>query len=236
MDFPEILAKLVEIQKTDSGLDELDRIKKGFHQQVAGLEGQVAVLQSRIQEEKKLQEDLFKQRKGLEMEVGALENKIKKYLGQQDEVKNNEQYAALKQEIDKSREEKGRIEERILEIMFKEDERKARIQDLTRQLGQAERKVAEDKVDYQQKISDCEKASREKKTERAKQLSELPTDFVEGYEQLRNSGKKIAVAEAQEDQTCSGCHMNIPPQILNELRKNIMIQRCACGRYLYHKD
>ncbi len=236
LEFAETLKKLVEVQRTDSGLDELERIKKGFNQEISTLEANVVGFKNQIQQEKKTLEDLVKQRKGLEIEVGTLDSKITKYLGQQNEVKSNEQFTALKQEIEKSKEEKAKSEEKILEFFFLEDEQKAKIQNLNQQLAQAEKRAADDKKDIQQKIDDCNKSAQEKKDERKRQLSELPTDFAEGYEQLRNNGKKIAVAEVREDQTCSGCHMNIPPQILNEVRKNIGVQRCNCGRYLSVKD
>ena len=103
-------------------------------------------------------------------------------------------------------------------------------------MAQAEKKAAEDKKNHQQKIADCEKAVVDKNEDRKKQFAEIPQEFAEGYESLRSHGKKVAVAEAREDQTCGGCNMNVPPQILNEMRKNIGIQRCNCGRYLYVKD
>ncbi|HJT23009.1 MAG TPA: C4-type zinc ribbon domain-containing protein, partial [bacterium] len=109
-------------------------------------------------------------------------------------------------------------------------------QKLTQDLAQAEKRAAEDKKDIEQKISDCERSTQEKKAERQNQLAGLPGDFAQGYEQLRNNGKKIAVAKVEDDQTCSGCHMNIPPQILNEVRKGMAVQRCTCGRYLFSKD
>jgi predicted nucleic acid-binding Zn-ribbon protein len=236
LDFAETLKRLVELQKTDSGRDELERIKKGFLQQIATLEANNSALKNHVQDEKKALEDLLKQRKGLEMEVGTLDSKISKYLGQQNDVKSNEQFTALKQEIEKGKEEKGKAEEKVLEILFKEDEQKAKIQNLAQQLAQAEKKTAEDKRDIQQKIEDCDKSAKEKLEERKRQLAEIPSDFAEGYEQLRNNGKKIAVAEVQEDQSCSGCHMNVSPQIFNEIRKNIAIQRCNCGRYLHVKE
>lgn len=236
MHFAETLQKLVELQKTDSGFDELERIKKGFLQEITTLEANLLALKNHVLDEKKSMEDLLKQRKTQEIEAGTLETKISKYLGQQNEVKSNEQFTALKQEIEKSKEEKAKAEERILESLFKEDEQKAKIQNLSQQLAQAEKKSAEDKKDIQQKIADCDKAVLEKKEERKKQLAEIPSEFADGYEKLRNNGKKIAVAAVQEDESCSGCHMNVSPQILNEIRKNIAIQRCNCGRYLYVKD
>jgi uncharacterized protein len=236
LDFAETLQKLVELQKTDSGFDELERIKKGFLQEIATLDANLLALKNHVQDEKKAMEDLLKQRKTQEIEAGTLETKISKYLGQQNEVKSNEQFTALKQEIEKGKEDKAKVEEKVLESLFKEDEQKLKIQNLSQQLAQAEKKTAEDKKDIQQKVTDCDKSVLEKQEERKKQLAQIPPEFAEGYEKLRNNGKKKAVAEVQEDQSCSGCHMNVSPQILNEIRKNIAIQRCNCGRYLYVKD
>ena len=236
MDITDILNKLIEIQTTDSGLDDLERLKKGFQKDIDLLDTNVASLKVLLQNEKKLLEDILRRRKDLEIETGALESKIQKYLGQQIEVKSNDQYAALKQEIEKGKEDKLKIEEKTLECLFKEDEQKAKIQNLNLELVQAEKKAASEKKEILQKIEDCDHSVKDKKEDYKKQLIELPEEFSQGYEKLRNSGKKIAVARVQEDQTCSGCHMNISPQVLNEIRKNIGIQRCNCGRYLFDGD
>ena len=151
-------------------------------------------------------------------------------------MKSNEQFTALKQEIEKALEEKAKVEEKELGILFKEDEQKLKIQELTRELGEAEKKSSEDQRALQQKITDCDKAALEKKREREKRLSEIPSEYSESYEALRNNGKKIAVAVVGEDQICGGCFMQVPPQTLNQIKKNIDIQRCDCGRYIYIKD
>lgn len=236
MDFAETLKKLVALQTTDSGLDELARIQKGFAQEMNNLDANVTALKNHILNEKKAMEDLLKGRKTLEIEVGTLDTKIKKYQSQESEVKSNEQFAALKLEIEKGREEKAKTEERVLECLFKEDEQKLKVQGYTQQLAQAEKKAADDKKDIEAKIADCKKAAAEKQEERKKQFAELPTEAAEGYQSLREHGKKIAVAEVREDMTCSGCNMNIPPQILNEIKKNMALQRCNCGRYLHVKE
>ncbi|HUO58704.1 MAG TPA: C4-type zinc ribbon domain-containing protein [bacterium] len=231
----ETLKELVELQRIDSGLDELEKIKKNLLQESLSLDVGVATQKNKLQEEKKNLENLLKQRKTLEIEAGALDHKITKYLGQQNEVKSNEQFLALKQEIEKCKEEKGVIEEKVLDLLFQEDELKKNIQDMTADLERFEKKAAEGKKEIQQKAADCDKAAGDKREERKKQASLVSGDFAAGYEALRGHGKKIAVAQVLDDQTCGGCHMNVPPQILNELKKNMTIQRCDCGRFLHLK-
>lgn len=229
----EILEKLVQVQHTDSGRDELERLKKDHLARITAIDKQVADLKTRIAQEKKALEDQAKARKTFEIEVGTLETKIKKYQGQEAEVKSNEQMLALQHEVAKAKEDRSKAEEKALEGLFQEDTLKARIQELQEQLVRDEKKAEEDKKDLRSKIEELDRAMAEKLKERSGQVLELPEDFREGYEKLRNTNKKIAVAKVSEDQTCGGCHMNVPPQTVNEVKKGIAIQRCDCGRYLY---
>jgi len=234
--FTEALEMIIELQKMDSGLDDLEKIQKNARLEIASLEGGIAGAKARLQEGKKAQEDLAKERKTLEIEAGSLETKIKKYQSQESEVKSNEQFLALKHETEKAKEDKGKAEEKVLELMFREDEQKKKVQGLALELEQAEKKLAGDRKVLETKISDGEKAAADKRVERKAKLAQVPEDLATGYESLRNHGKKIAVAQVLEDQTCSGCKMQVPPQILNEIKKGMGIQRCDCGRYLYVKN
>ncbi len=236
MESYEALEKMVALQTTDSGLDELEKLKKGFLQEIADLEKGLEDVKGRVQEAKKNMEELVKQRRSLEVEVVSWDNKIKKYQDQEPEVKSNEQFIALKTEIEKGKEDKGKVEEKILEFLFLEDEAKKKGQELAAEQAKIEKKLADDRKVLQEKIDDCDKAAVGKKAERAKQFSEVPEEFGSIYENIRAHGKKVAVAGIGEDQMCGGCHMTIAPQVINELRKNIKIQFCRCGRFIYLKD
>jgi predicted nucleic acid-binding Zn-ribbon protein len=236
LDIADILQKLIDIQTVDSGLDELEKLKRNFRAEIATLETAVTECKTRLQTEKKALEELAKNRKTLEIEAGTLDGKIQKYQGQEGEVKSNEQFTALKGEIEKAKQEKSLTEEKELEILFQEDEQKKKIQRINEDLARAEKKAAEDKRSLDQKIADCEKASTDKKADRQTCLAALNPEFAQGYEALRNNGKKIALAQVLEDATCSGCRMQVAPQILNEINRNLAIQRCTCGRYIYRKD
>ncbi|HVZ80792.1 MAG TPA: C4-type zinc ribbon domain-containing protein [bacterium] len=229
----DILEKLIQVQHTDSGRDELERLKKDQLAQIAALDKKVAELKARIAAEKKVLEDQAKARKTLEIEVGTLETKIKKYQGQEGEVKSNEQMLALQHETAKAKEDRSKAEEKALEGLFREDTLKAGIQGLQEQLDRDEQRAEQEKKEIRSKIGELDKALAEKLSERSAQLMELPEDFREGYEKLRNTNKKIAVAKVSDDRICEGCHMNVPPQLLNEVKKGIAIHRCDCGRYLY---
>lgn len=236
MEINETMGQLIELQRIDSGLDELEKLKKGFLQAITDVEAQVAQKVEGLRLEKKALEDLARSRKTLEIEVGTLETKAAKYAAQEGDVKGQEQLKALEMEIAKAKADKEAAEEKILDLLMDEDTKKAQIPLSMQALAEAEKKAAVDKQELALKIADCDKAAAEKKMERAAQLAKVDPEFAVGYEQLRDRGKKIAVAFVQEDNTCSGCRMSVAPQVLNEIRKNIAIQRCSCGRYIHYKD
>ncbi len=229
----ETLEKLVELQTTDSGLDQLAKHRQSLLDKLDLESAKLSALKKLSQDEKKTLEDFSKQRKTLEIEVGSLETRLARYQSQLDEVKSNKEYEALKLEIEKHKEEKLKLEEKVLEILFQEDAQKEKIKNLSAQIESDEKKNAEDKKEISLQIADCEKAMAEKRSERKIHLSALPEPEAQGYEALRNRGKKIAVAAVLEDETCGGCHMAVAPQLLLEVKSGRQINRCDCGRYLY---
>jgi predicted nucleic acid-binding Zn-ribbon protein len=232
----DILSELIELQRLDSGLDSLEKVKKNFLTDIIAIDANIHILKNQLQTEKKGNEELAKWRKSQEIEMGTLDSHIAKYIRQQNDVKSGDQVTALGQEIEKSKLAKAAIEENILETLMKEDEQKAQIKKTTEILAEEEKRAAAEKAEIQVKIADCDKAIADKQQERAAQLLKVEEPYNRGYENLRNKGKKLAVAAITEDNNCGGCNMNVPPQVLHEIRQKMTIKTCQCTRYLYIKE
>jgi len=232
----DILAELIELQRLDSGLDSLQKIKKNFQTDITAIDANIHVLKNQLQTEKKGNDELVKWRKTQEIEVGTLNSHIDKYIRQQNDVKSSDQVTAVGLEIDKSKQAKVALEENILETMMKEEEQRNQIQKSTQILAEEEKRAVAEKAEIQKKIADCDKAIADKQLERAAQILKVEEPYNRGYENLRNKGKKLAVAAVTEDNNCGGCNMNVPPQVLHELRQKMTIKTCQCTRYLYIKE
>src|SRR5665213_1714989 len=232
----DILLELIELQRLDSGLDSLEKIKKNFLTDTVAIDANIQVLKNQLQTEKKGNDELVKWRKSQEIEVGTLDSHIAKYIRQQNDVKGSDQVTAVGQEIDKSKQAKVALEENILETMMKEEEQRNQIQKSTQILAEEEKRAVAEKAEIQKKIADCDKAIADKQLERAAQILKVEEPYNRGYENLRNKGKKLAVAEVNEDNNCGGCNMNVPPQVLHELRQRRPIKTCQRTRYLYIKE
>jgi len=235
----EVLERFIELQKNDSALDSLAKERQAALDQLDLHQAKVKAVEEQMALEKKGQEQLARARKTVEIEIGTKDGQISKYQNQLLEVKSNEQYQALQHEIDAARAEKARLEEKVLEAMFRDDEMKKRIAALSHQAEEDKKKLADERKILEAKVADLQKAAADKRKERdglvEKAHDEMSSD-LESYDAIRKSGKKVAEAKVLDGETCEGCHMSVPPQTLQELRRQTQLVRCVCGRFLYEVE
>jgi predicted nucleic acid-binding Zn-ribbon protein len=73
---------------------------------------------------------------------------------------------------------------------------------------------------------------REKRKELASQIRQ---ELYDNYSKVLRIGKGVAVVPIKGS-SCSGCHMSLPPQLINDVRKNEEIIDCSnCHRILYYE-
>src|SRR3954469_2660776 len=114
-------------------LQERDRKRLAFEQQLSSVPRERAVIEAKIASEKAAIEaakaewhGLESKKKQLEMEIGSAEEKIGKYKTQQSQVRKNDEYQALTHEIETTQATVGKLEEQEIGIMFSIDEAKKR--------------------------------------------------------------------------------------------------------------
>src|ERR1700712_4195974 len=114
-------------------LQERDRKRLAFEQQLSSVPRERAIIEAKIASEKGAIESakaewhgLESKKKQLEMEIGSAEDKIGKYKTQQSQVRKNDEYQALTHEIDTAQTGIGKLEEQEIGIMLSIDEAKKR--------------------------------------------------------------------------------------------------------------
>lgn len=227
---------LIQVQNADHSIDELARERQAALDAIQQAENQLKANQQKLEDDRKALLELQKQQKAMEIETASLDTKAAKYQTQLFEVKSNKDYDALKAEIEHSKTEKAKIEDRILDVLFHQDEQKKKIEALTRQVEEDKKRTATDKQALTAKAEECGKLAEARKKESDILLADIDRDWSDAYRQLRKSGKKTALAEITEEKMCSGCRMSVPPQTIIEVRRANQPIRCSCGRLLYVKD
>ena len=233
----EKLTALVNLQKIDCKLDEIQILKGELPIEVKDLEDEIEGLharQTRVEEEINGIQEFINQKKEAIKEADAL---VKKYEKQSDNVKNNREFEAINKEI-----EMQQLEEKLCEKNIKDATEE--IADKVRQLDLAKKAVATKESNLSGKKGELEKIIKETEKEETHYnksandaRSHVDDRLLASYDRIRNNYRNgLAVVPVDRD-SCGGCFHAIPPQKQSEikLRKKIMV--CEnCGRILADAD
>lgn len=208
---------------------EIPKQKKKYHVQKARL-------QEELEERREALTKLQLEQRESERDIEQKQAQINKYEEQLFAVKKNEEYQALLHAIELLKKQIGIHEERIIAIMvelddakvgFEEDQKriKAEMDALEALCTEVDRELAE-------AIRDREALEEQRKPI----LAEVEPGLLSKYKRIRtHKGTGPAVVPLRGE-ICSGCNMNVRPQIINEVLGG-KIRACSqCGRLLFDKD
>ena len=229
----EKIMALYDLQKIDSKIDEINKIKGELPLEVQDLEDEIAGVKTRIDninaEIDKLSQ-MTKQRKRDVEEAKAL---IAKYEEQQNNVRNNREFDAIAKEI-----EFQKLEIELCNKNLKEYAADIKIK--KKQVEDAEATLADRNVDLEQKKTELDSIDRETAQE-VEQLREqeaaacqkIDERLLSAYRRIRSNMRNgLAVVTVKRD-ACGGCYNRIPPQRQVDIRQNKKIIVCEyCGRIL----
>ncbi len=236
----EALEKLLALTSADVALDDLARREVEARARLESVKAALEAFRTQVKEEKRQLDDVMKEKKMVELDVKTREDQIKKYSTQMYDVKTNKEYTTMQDEIAKAKVLNQSAEDKLLQIMMKEDELKGlagrRAQDVTE--AEKKSKVEEAEVDAIIKTIIEERAA--KTADKESRLTQLKPDQLRIYQQIRKSrgGAPLSmVVEAsggKGEAACGECHMTIRHQIIVEIHKKEELIACEfCGRILY---
>jgi predicted nucleic acid-binding Zn-ribbon protein len=169
----------------------------------------------------------------LELDANMTFPKIAKSKEKLSSVKTNKEYQALLKEIEDLKTVNSRIEDQMLEILEQIDKAEMRLSEKNQGFESAKIRVADEKADIT-------KAAEEDRTRLAglqvdfqKVLDTVNPDILKAFTSVRSRIGNLAIAKV-EDAVCAGCHMNIPPQMYNDLQRFESLMYCPqCQRIIY---
>ncbi len=229
----EKIMALYKLQKVDSQIDEINKIKGELPLEVQDLEDELAGLNTRIENINAEIEELNSLTRQRKREVDQAKIMIGNYKEQQNNVRNNREYDAITKEIEYQELEIELAEKRLKEYAATMKTKKALI-DETMEL------VEERNIDYKAKKEELDSIE----AETAQQVAELtieankakePIDerLLTAYNRIRkNVHNGLAVVTVTRD-ACGGCFNRIPPQRQVDIRQGKKLIVCEyCGRIL----
>ena len=231
-----ILEKLLLLQERDQKLQAFLHEINGVPGEKAALQRELDTAQRTLENDKGRATQIEVERKRLEVEADGKRTQIAKYRTQQFETRKNEEYAALKHEIERAESDISTIEDRELDLMQE-------LEDLKPAIASAEQKYAAEKVrvstlmkNADDKVGVLQGRADELRVERdaiAAEVRASDEDLLDLYEKLFRTKMGRAVVPL-EGNHCSGCHMTVTPATLRDARVGASVVSCEqCGRIVY---
>jgi predicted nucleic acid-binding Zn-ribbon protein len=230
------LGNLLKLQGVDTEIYALKGEKEAKPAQIKALEDAFeAKKESMAQLEKKLL-DLQKQRKDAEGELAQKEEAAKKLQTQLYTLKTNKEYSAMLQQIRDAKADCSVVEDKILASLEQLDQLKKDTEKEKARLAEEEKVFQAEKKKIEGRLKEIEERLAVLDSQRKQVEPEIDRKILEQYERILHSRDGLAIVSVRHD-SCGGCNMFVPPQVINLIRMYERIITCEiCNRMLYIED
>ncbi len=227
------LEALLKLQKIDSKLDSLKKVRGALPEEVMDLEDELAGYQTRIdkfnQELEELNGEITSRKEAIKTS-GAL---IQKYEEQQMNVRNNREYDAITKEMELQALEIQISEKKIKEAGFKIEAKNEEISETKELMDERTKDLETKKNELEVITSESEEEEKSLLKSRDKAGKGIEDRLLLGYNKIRNNALNgLAVVEVKRG-ACGGCFNVVPPQRQVDIKEKKKIIVCEhCGRIL----
>jgi predicted nucleic acid-binding Zn-ribbon protein len=229
----EEIARLTQLQALDQQLrlreQELSRVTARVD------ELRVRVAQSASELERLHQEEQQSElaRRELERTLAEGEVQIRNKRMRLSLIKNDRELQALAHEVDTLKETNQRLEADLLSRMEGGDQRSRQLQELSDGLKRDSDDLSSAEHEVSDQAEELRAGIENTRREREALAAQLDPLLCQRYEMIFDRRGGLAVVAVRAG-TCQGCRMRIPPQLFNEIQKQLAIHYCPnCQRILF---
>ena len=227
------IGTLLELQKLDKVIQGLKRKKSIEIACIVDLRQKISRVEKEVEETEKEMESLKKERRHREMKLDEKIEALNKFRAQKSEIKTNEAYSALLNEIESVEDGKSEIEEGILVFMQRAEEMSGLIDGKKAELAKFGEELAHMEEENRKRVEQIDREISKYMDERNSKAAMVSSDLLFRYERIRKAKDGIAFVSIKNN-ACQGCFMELPPQMVSEAMKGDRIITCErCSRLLY---
>ena len=229
----EKILALYELQKIDSKIDEINKVKGELPLEVQDLEDDVAGLKTRMEKINSEIEELNQLVKQRKREVDQAKIQIGNYKEQQNNVRNNREFDAISKEIEYQELEIELAEKRLKEHNAGMKLKKAQLEETANEVSEREADLAAKKAELDGIEVETAPQVAKYQSEAETQRQKIDERLLAAYERIRRSVRNGLAVVTVERNACGGCFNHIPPQRKVDIRQGKKIIICEyCGRIL----
>ena len=231
------LGILLELQVIDSSLDELRKLRGDLPEEVADLENEMLGVEKRVTRYKNEVSEIEAEINGHIQAKKESEKLILKYKEQQKNVRNNREYDAISKELELQELEIQLADKRIREADFKIKAKQSEISDAETKLALLKLALGDKQKELDKVVKDSEDDEKKLEKQRDKQAAKVEERLLKAYNRIRGGAKNGLAVVAVDRGACGGCFNVVPPQRQADIMEKLKIIVCEhCGRILADAD
>ena len=233
----EQIAALVKLQKIEIEISSIKTQLSTVDQRMEVLDKQLLDFNQTIEEQKSLINELNEKYRSYESDLQMHFDGIKKSEAKLTSVKTNKEYQSSLKEIDDLKNINSKIEDDMIEFLDRIEEAENLLKAKTAEFSELESQMKTEKEIIQKEAEEGRQRLGNLDAEWKTFSDDIEAVILATYNRIKeNQGYKIGIV-AVKDAVCQGCHLNIPPQMYNELQRGDSLKRCPmCERIIYWKD
>lgn len=236
IDLKSQIGKLVALQAIDSEIYALKSEKEAKPQEIKALELSFEEKKQSLAALEKQLIDVQKQRKDKEMELGSKDEANKKLQNQLYSLKTNNEYQVMLKQIQDGKADASLIEDKILRLFEEQDNLKAQTEKEKLRLKDEEKVFLGQRQKVETRVKEIEDRLAQLDAQRKQAAEPVDSKILAQYERVLNSRDGLAIV-AVRDNSCKGCNMLVPPQVINLIKMYERVITCeVCNRMLYVDD
>ncbi|MGE5248267.1 MAG: zinc ribbon domain-containing protein [Verrucomicrobiota bacterium] len=226
---------LIDLQEVMSEAKRLEDEKQRIPLEVADLKSLFEEREASYLAANQEFESLRQQRREKEREIEEERDKVERAKAKLMSIKTNKEYYAMLKEIEGTRRSNAAREEELLALLSRYEEAEKRLAETKAELDEVAGKYRERMVDVESRMSAFDDDIGKVLTRKRQVASKLEPGLVRRFEMIFERRDGLAIIAAR-NYSCTGCHMNIAPQLFNMLQREDRIHTCPnCNRILYYE-
>ena len=233
LELQEQLRLLYEFQQIDAEILTLDNKLKSVPLKIKKADAALQLHQQKLQDKQAQLADAEKLQRSKTAELEMEGEQRGKYQAQLREVKSNEEYQALDNQISFIQEKEAAIEDEILSAMLQIDQLNEELAQQQKEFQSEQEKHNAQRAEYEQEAKDLKAEIVKWQGKQQDFSAQIDSGLIDQYQARFKRYRKGLVSLVVEN-ACGNCHLTIPPQTLQEARRYDQLIRCgSCRLILY---
>lgn len=226
------LLALAELQKVDLEIAALRKSAEAWPKEILELEKELAARKAEVEGERSRSTDIERQKKDLEQTISADKDKVRKWEQRLTEQRSTREYSALAREIDIARKATATAMEEVQALGRALNEAREAVKVKEQEYGGHLSRIGGQLQELRKKMAASEGQIGELNKARAAQAQKVDATLLRRYDAVRK--KRMPAMVPVVGGRCTGCNMNIPPQLYNSLHVTRGTDVCpSCHRIIH---